>query len=152
MPDGSEHPNPARKAWMEVLAKADAAALAKAVVGLGPEPGFAWLRPPEIGTVMVRGRQGGTGAPFNLGEMSVTRCTLRLEDGTVGHAYVPGRDQAHARRAAICDALMQGGSADRVRDAVISPLAQAADAARAAHSAKAQATKVDFFTLVRGEA
>ena len=32
---------------------------------------------------MVRGRVGGTGAPFNLGEMSVTRCSVRLADGSL---------------------------------------------------------------------
>ena len=64
---------------------------------------------------MVRGRAGGTGAPFNLGEMTVTRCSLQLADGTVGHAYVPGRDRDHARRAAICDALMQGMRSSELR-------------------------------------
>lgn len=151
MPDGNAQPTRDRKAWMEVLAKADAAALSQAVADLGAEPSVTWLRAPEIGAVMVRGRQGGTGAPFNLGEMSVTRCTLRLDDGTVGHAYVPGRDQSKARHAAICDALMQGPRAAEVGTKVIAPLARAQAEARASYAAKAQATKVDFFTLVRGE-
>ena len=57
---------------------------------------------------MARGRPGGDGAPFNLGEMTVTRCTVRLEDGTVGHAYVAGRDMRQAELAAVLDAVLQG--------------------------------------------
>ncbi len=100
---------------------------------------------------MVRGRAGGTGAPFNIGEMTVTRCALRLRDGTVGHAYVQGRDKAHAERAALVDALMQTDAAPRIEAAVLGPLAAEAAAARRARSAKAAATRVEFFTMVRGE-
>jgi alpha-D-ribose 1-methylphosphonate 5-triphosphate synthase subunit PhnG len=141
----------ARKEWMSLLAKADAGALQSAFDGLGTPPDFTWLRPPEIGAIMVRGRQGGAGAPFNLGEMTVTRCTLRLEDGTVGHAYVPGRDAGQAQTAALCDALMQGAAADEVETKVLNPLRHAAKEARRVIAAKADATKVDFFTMVRGE-
>jgi alpha-D-ribose 1-methylphosphonate 5-triphosphate synthase subunit PhnG len=138
----------ARKGWMGLLAKAPPARLA----ALMPElPDHSLLRAPEIGAVMVRGRVGGTGAPFNLGEMTVTRCSVRLDCGTVGHAWVQGRDKAHARRAALADALMQTGRAADVQAAVLTPLAAEAAAARAARAAKAAATKVDFFTLVRGE-
>jgi alpha-D-ribose 1-methylphosphonate 5-triphosphate synthase subunit PhnG len=100
---------------------------------------------------MVRGRVGGTGAPFNLGEMSVTRCSVRLSDGTVGHAWVQGRDKDHARRAAVVDALMQTDAAQEIGRRVIAPLAEAARQARAARAEKAAGTKVDFFTMVRGE-
>ena len=100
---------------------------------------------------MVRGRAGGTGAPFNIGEMTVTRCALRLEDGTVGHAYVQGRDKAHAERAALVDALMQTKAAPRIEASVLRPLADEAGAARTARAARAAATRVEFFTMVRGE-
>lgn len=139
---------------MSVLAKAPAAALAEAYGALADEvgePRTEWLRAPEIGAVMVRGRMGGTGAPFNLGEMTVTRATLRLDDGTVGHAYVAGRDSGKARIAAICDALMQGPAAARVQEAVIGPMQALMARARAERAGKAAATKVDFFTMVRGE-
>ncbi len=65
------------------------------------------MRGPEGGLVMVRGRAGGGGAPFNLGEMTVTRCTVRLGSGLVGHAYVAGREPRRAELAALVDALMQ---------------------------------------------
>ncbi|WP_417280602.1 phosphonate C-P lyase system protein PhnG [Celeribacter sp.] len=140
----------ARKAWMGLLAKSDAALLAKCLGALDL-PEFDWLRRPEVGGVMVRGRMGGTGAPFNLGEMTVTRCSLRLATGEVGHGYVQGRDKRQAEQAALVDALMQGPRAEEVRDAVLAPLEAAQVATRTARAAKAAATKVDFFTMVRGE-
>ncbi|TDX28508.1 phosphonate C-P lyase system protein PhnG [Rhodovulum visakhapatnamense] len=101
---------------------------------------------------MVRGRMGGTGAPFNLGEVTVTRCALRLQEGrAVGHAWVQGRDKAKARRAALADALMQTGRADDVRARLLDPLAEEMAAAETARAARAAATRVEFFTMVRGE-
>lgn len=146
----TERRDAGRRDWMSVLAKADEAALAAAFDALGPAPAFAWLRAPETGAVMVRGRAGASGAPFNLGEMTVTRCALRLGDGTVGHAYVPGRSADKARIAAICDALMQGARADEVRARVIVPLRDGRIAARNAMAGRAEETRVDFFTMVRG--
>jgi len=138
----------ARKDWMAVLAKAAPARLAVLMPDLPPHT---ILRSPEIGAVMVRGRVSATGAPFNLGEMTVTRCSVRLEDGAVGHAWVQGRDKAHARRAAVVDALMQTGAAAVMLAQIIAPLAAEATASRDQRAAKAAATKVDFFTMVRGE-
>lgn len=140
-----------RQNWMGLLARAPAEALRAQVQGWGEIPGFDWLRAPEIGTAMVRGRQGGTGGPFNLGEISVTRCSLRLAGGEVGHAYVRGRDKAHAELAAVVDALMQTPAADSLREGVLAPLQQAEEARKTARAAKAAATKVEFFTMVRGE-
>lgn len=108
------------------------------------------LRAPETGLVMLRGRMGATGAAFNLGEATVTRCAVRLVDGTQGHAYVMGRSAAHAKLAAICDALLQR-DADGLSGTVIAPLAAKLDARQAEASSKAAATRVDFFTMVRGD-
>ncbi len=140
-----------RAGWMGLLARARAGDLARLVAGLGDVPAHDWLRPPETGTVMVRGRAGGTGAPFNLGEMTVTRCALRLADGAVGHGHVQGRDKGHARDAALVDALMQGMRAGEVRTKVLCPLVAAETARRMARARRAAATKVEFFTMVRGE-
>lgn len=138
-----------RQGWMGLLARARPARLAALLQD--PLPAHVFLRRPEIGAVMVRGRTGGTGAPFNLGEMTVTRCTVQLEGGAVGHAHVQGRDKAHALRAAIVDALMHTDEAGRTRAEVLSVLAAEEEAARAERAAKAAATRVEFFTLVRGE-
>ncbi|GAA4219828.1 alpha-D-ribose 1-methylphosphonate 5-triphosphate synthase subunit PhnG [Sagittula marina] len=147
MKDGID-PNIQRKTWMGLLAKAPAA---RVTALLTEHPAFDWLRPPEVGSTMVRGRAGGTGAPFNLGEITVTRCALRLSCGAVGHAYVQGRDKAHAQAAALVDALMQTEAAPRIRDTVLDPLDREAQAKRRTRAAKAAATKVEFFTMVRGE-
>lgn len=140
-----------RKDWMGLLARAPSASLDGLWRGLGLSPTFRWLRAPEVGGVMVQGRAGGTGAPFNLGEMTVTRCALALEGGAVGHAYVQGRDKRQAEQAALVDALMQGPEAERVRAGLLKPLAAQMQAREGARSAKAAATKVEFFTLVRGD-
>lgn len=101
---------------------------------------------------MVQGRAGGDGAPFNLGEMTVTRCAVQLTDGTLGVGYVQGRGLAHAEHAALVDAMAQDPKLEcAVHEAIIEPLAEGEAAARRARSAKAAATKVDFFTMVRGE-
>ena len=138
-----------RQGWLGLLARAPPERLAALMPG--PLPPHSLLRAPEIGAVMVRGRVSATGAPFNLGEMTVTRCSVRLETGAVGHAHVQGRDRDHARRAAVIDALMQGPQAAALRRDVLEPLAQEEATRRAARAARAAATKVEFFTLVRGE-
>lgn len=133
---------------MGLLARAAAPLLARLFPDL---PAHHLLRGPEIGTVMVRGRTGGTGAPFNLGEVTVTRCTVRMDCGTVGHAHVQGRDRDHARRAAVLDALLQTEAAPDLRARVLAPLTQAETEARDLRARKAAATRVEFFTMVRGE-
>lgn len=149
--ESASDPNAARKAWMSTLAKAPAGRVAALLDAEMMRPGFTWLRAPEIGSAMVRGRAGATGAPFNLGEMTVTRCALTLASGEVGHAYIQGRRKADAEAAALVDALMQGPAADRLRTSVLEPLETELAAAKSARAAKAAATKVEFFTLVRGE-
>lgn len=139
----------ARQGWMALLARARPARLA--ALFPAPLPAHDLLRAPEIGSVMVQGRIGGTGAPFNLGEMTVTRCSLRIPSGAVGHAYVQGRDRDHALRAALIDALMQTGAADALRVQCLDPLARDEAARRRNAAEKAAATKVEFFTMVRGE-
>jgi len=137
-----------RKGWMGLLARARADRLAALLPAV---PDHVVLRPAEVGAVMVRGRAGAVGAAFNLGEMSVTRCSVRLAGGAVGHAYVQGRDKAHAERAALVDAMMQTDEGPMIRARVLQVLAAEETARRTARAEKAAATKVDFFTLVRGE-
>ena len=137
---------------MSVLAKAPTVVLREAVTAFGDLPAYTWLRRPQIGLAMVRARTGGTGAQFNLGEMSITRCALRLDSGEMGVAYVRGRDTCHAEWAALFDALLQTRLAEDVRIKVLAPI-EAALAARLAETLQqAQATRVDFMTMVRGEA
>ena len=140
-----------RRGWMGLLARSDETDLLHLWQSFGQAPGFTWLRPPEIGGVMARGRMGATGTPFNLGEMTVTRCSLALQGGQVGHAYVQGRGKAKAEAAALIDALMQTELAAAVQRAVLMPLEEKETEKRAKRAGKAAATKVDFFTMARGE-
>ena len=142
----------ARPRWMAVLARATRDQLAAALAALSPPaPTHQRLRGPETGLVMVRGRAGGTGERFNLGEMSVTRCTVALE-GRVGHAYVAGTDVRRAELAAVLDALMQDpGRCEEIERDVIAPLAADLAARRGAVADRAAKTRVEFVTLVRGE-
>jgi alpha-D-ribose 1-methylphosphonate 5-triphosphate synthase subunit PhnG len=140
-----------RKDWMGLMARAPAGRVPALLDAAMDRPGFSWLRAPEIGSVMVRGRTGGTGAPFNLGEMTVTRCALKLDSGEVGHAYVQGRRKPDAEAAALVDALMQTDAAARLRGTVLDPLRGERDTARSLRAEKAAATRVDFFTMVRGD-
>jgi alpha-D-ribose 1-methylphosphonate 5-triphosphate synthase subunit PhnG len=142
----------ARQAWMATLAKATLADLERAWSDLSPQPDFTRLRPAETGLVMVRGRISGSGQPFNLGEMTMTRAAVRLEGGFAGFGHVAGRSARHAELAALFDAMLQDPARrEALMERVIAPLAARAAAERQRKGAEVAATKVDFFTLVRGE-
>ncbi|WP_207482667.1 phosphonate C-P lyase system protein PhnG [Arenibaculum pallidiluteum] len=148
--------NEARRRWMAVLARASRAELEAEWSDLPRPPSYEWLRRPEVGLVMVRGRAGGTGQAFNLGEMAVTRCALRLADAAfgavaTGHAYVKGRDRRHAELAAAFDALLQTPDGRGPAQEAVRRLADRRAAEREQRSRKANATRVEFFTMVRGE-
>jgi len=141
-----------RRGWMSTLARSSRAEIEKVWTEASATIAFNWLRKPHTGLVMIRGRAGGTGSPFNLGEMTVSRCALQLACGTVGHGYVQGRDHRHAELAAKLDALLQKDERREVLlAAVIEPLRQLQAQGRLEGSRKAAATKVEFFTMVRGE-
>lgn len=147
---------------MSVLAKAPLALLEEQIATLGALPEYRFLRSPEIGLAMVRGRTEGAGQPFNLGEMTLTRCVIQLslaardqdgDDFVSGFGYVAGRSQRHAELAAVCDALLQHQDwQSKVQAQVIEPLQGAAYKQRAAETAEVESTRVNFFTLLRGEA
>ncbi|MEZ2332459.1 phosphonate C-P lyase system protein PhnG [Mesorhizobium sp. RCC_202] len=141
-----------RKAVMATLAHAAADEIARLWDGSGLPSDAELLRGPETGLVTVRGRIGGGGAPFNVGEATVTRATVRLPSGQIGHSYSLGRDKKKARLAAIADALWQDpAQREAVESKLVAPLRAALDAAREKRRVETAATKVDFFTMVRGE-
>jgi alpha-D-ribose 1-methylphosphonate 5-triphosphate synthase subunit PhnG len=134
---------------MGVLARADLEMLER---GLAPFASreVSWLRRPETGLMMLRARTGGTGDRFNFGEMTVTRCTLRLPGAVTGVAYVQGRSHRKAELAALADALLQiPASREAVLRAVVEPAERAAEARAAGMHRRAQATRVEFFTVAR---
>ena len=138
----------ARQIWMAVLARAERDALEEYFEQRGL-PDHVVMKKPETGTVMIEARAGGTGRRFNFGESTVTRCVVRVGD-TLGFSYALGHDRRKALLAAVADALLQGKEATAIQSQLIAPLAEKQAAAQLTASRKAAATKVDFFTLVRG--
>ncbi len=140
-----------RKAAMAVLAHADVAEIARRLEPIAV-PAYESLREPENGLVMLRGRIGGDGAPFNLGEATVSRAAVRLATGEVGFGYVFGRDRQKAQLIALCDALVQSSEfSEAVEEGVLTPLRAVLVAERDRRAAETAATRVDFYTMVRGE-
>lgn len=151
-PDTAPPDAEARREAMGVLAAADSTRLAELWAAWPAKPGYKLVRGPETGLVMIRGRTGGGGSPFNLGEATVTRATVRLDDGRIGHAYGLGRDGEKAVQAALLDALWQDVAARaEVEARVLVPLRAAALEADTQRRNETAATRVDFFTMVRGE-
>lgn len=145
--------DPDRRRAMNAVALAPTAFLKARHAGLGEGvPAARPVRGPDVGLVMLRGRAGGGGAAFNLGEASVCRATVRLDTGEVGHALILGRDGEKAGIAAHLDALWQTDAwRGRIEAEIVSP-ALAADAeALRQRAEETEATRVDFFTVARGE-
>ncbi|MCZ8261586.1 MAG: phosphonate C-P lyase system protein PhnG [Beijerinckiaceae bacterium] len=147
----SKEPMARRQGHFATLARAGLAEV-EAVLAEAPAiPNFNMLKRPETGTIMVEGRAGGAGRRFNLGEATMTRCAIRLDDGTLGFSYALGRDTAKAQKAAVLDALLQKEGPDGPLHSAMLRLGERQKQARAQASRKAAATKVEFFTMVRGE-
>ena len=145
----------ARAQWMALLARAPTSLLERVIELHAARRRNEWLRRPETGLYMVQGRVGGTGERFNLGEITVTRCTLRsnlegASTGLVGVAYVVGRNHRHAELAAIADALLQENALhDALERELLAPVRVHLNSKRNQHQARTQSTKVDFFTVAR---
>lgn len=141
-----------RRHRMAVLARANTRRLQDLWSSMGLEPAYTMLRGPESGLVMLRGRVGGSGDAFNVGEATVTRASVKLDDGSVGHAMALGRDHAKARLSAVIDALCRNLVTAALIDAdMIAPMQRELDEADERKRAETAATRVDFFTMVRGE-
>lgn len=151
-PIPSHGPGGARQAWLQLLAQAPRQVMAAHAPPVLADHRFEWLRRPEIGLAMVRARIGNTGDRFNVGEATVTRCAVRHagRDGeaTAGVGYVLGRDAERAEWIASLDALLQRPALHaELEHAVLAPLARALAERRAADAARAQTSRVQFYTL-----
>jgi alpha-D-ribose 1-methylphosphonate 5-triphosphate synthase subunit PhnG len=143
--------NQERARWLGLLARADRRELEQAWAAIPDPPDITLLRGPETGLVMMRGRMGGVGRRFNVGEVTVTRCAVR-SGNLIGHGYVQGRDRHKAELVARLDLLLQMEERkEGLMRQVVEPLSEAQRQRREAVARKAAATRVDFFTLVRGE-
>ena len=141
-----------RKRVLDLLARAPLDDLARVWAMLADQPAVTMLRGPETGLVMVRGRIGGGGSPFNLGEATVSRATVRLDNGRVGHGHALGANLKRARLAAVFDALWQDEAhRELVETQLLLPIAARIAEEKRKKSEEVAATRVDFFTMVRGE-
>jgi alpha-D-ribose 1-methylphosphonate 5-triphosphate synthase subunit PhnG len=144
-------PDPARKKAMGLLARATLDELTAAWEALADKPEVHPVRGPETGLVMVRGRIGGSGDPFNLGEATVSRATIRLSTGEIGHGQMLGTDRQRARLAAIFDALSQRDGDKVGVEALLGCVAERLAQEERRKAEETAATRVDFFTMVRGD-
>ncbi|GEO85388.1 MULTISPECIES: phosphonate C-P lyase system protein PhnG [Alphaproteobacteria] len=150
--ENTESATTERKRVVNLLARAALNDLSRAWNGLSKQPEVQILRGPETGLVMVRGRIGGGGSPFNLGEATVSRATVRLDNGLVGHGHVLGANLKRAKLAAVFDALWQDQShREMVEAQLLQPIEAQTATDKRRKSEETAATRVDFFTMVRGE-
>jgi len=141
-----------RQEWMAALALADEGRLRDAWDNMAERPDYQVVRGPETGLVMVRARSGNVGERFNLGEMTVTRCSVGLAGGVMGHAFIGGMKPGHACLAAVFDALMQlPERREELRRQLIEPLLRKRREYLIRRCDEVRPSRVDFFTLVRGE-
>lgn len=146
------HETSQRQHWMSVLAMAPTETLIERSDQLIAAQEFEDIRTAEVGLAQVRGRMGGTGSAFNLGDMTITRCVLRSAEGHYGYSYVAGRDKSHAQRAAELDALLQSDNhRELILSKIVTPLADLQQQQDQLQREKAESTRVNFFTLIRGE-
>ncbi len=147
-PDVSE-----RRVRLALLARIETGVLEAARAEIAPDlPAYRMVKQPETGLAMVQARAGGTGTAFNFGEMSLTRCVVALDDGVLGVGYVAGRDRHKAELVALFDALAQSGQwRARLEHLLFAPARSHQATAQTARAAQVAATRVDFFTMVRGE-
>jgi alpha-D-ribose 1-methylphosphonate 5-triphosphate synthase subunit PhnG len=147
-----ERDNSKRQHWMKILAKASLESLEKAWSWVGEKPSYQRLRGPEIGLILLQGREDGKGDAFHLGEMTVTRCSVQIEGGNTGCSYVSGRSPRHAELSALFDALLQDpDQQDLLMKEIIYPLEQIQRHRQAMKDKEVSPTRVEFFTMVRGE-
>ncbi|MBD8128287.1 phosphonate C-P lyase system protein PhnG [Pantoea agglomerans] len=141
-----------RQRWLSVLAHSSAALLETHWQALNLQPAYTLIRPAEIGLTRLQARMGATGKRFVMGDATVTRAVVQLSDGTLGYSYLLGRDKAHAERCALLDALLQQPETRQLlEEKIITPLAAWRDEQRQLRARESASSKVDFFTLVRGD-
>lgn len=139
------HPDPARAARLRLLALASSAELETLFASLPAKPDYVHVRKPETGLALVRARAGGVGQRFNLGEATMTRCTVRLDNGRIGQGHVLGRSARQAELVAVLDAVLQ----DVDSEGLLATLAASLAERRRQKAEKSAATKVEFFTVAR---
>ncbi|MFT5449690.1 MAG: alpha-D-ribose 1-methylphosphonate 5-triphosphate synthase subunit PhnG [Gammaproteobacteria bacterium] len=151
------HVQSLRQQWLAVLSTAKREDLKRIWRERDAGHEFRCLRKTVSGLCMVRGRSDGAGRPFNLGEATISRCVVTTTDSAnhtpiTGVGYVLGRDRDRADLMARFDALFQDSAHGLPAvESVLSELESKQQQAAAAAARKTDSTRVEFFTMVRGE-
>jgi alpha-D-ribose 1-methylphosphonate 5-triphosphate synthase subunit PhnG len=140
-----------RKSILDTLALASLEEFHDAWRRLDHQPEVTSVRGPEAGLVMVRGRTGGTGQPFNFGEVVVSRATVQLQSGLIGHGHVLGNALEKAKFVATFDALAQDEEHRFAVEALVDEVASRVAKEALQRAQEVAATRVEFFTMVRGD-
>ena len=141
-----------RQRWMSALAHSEPARLAARMQALKLTPVYDVIRPAESGLVQIQARMGATGDRYFAGDATLTRAAVRLQDGALGYSWILGRDKPHAERCAVIDALLQNPAHfQTLIETLIAPLEAERTARITARQAEVNSSRVDFFTLVRGD-
>jgi alpha-D-ribose 1-methylphosphonate 5-triphosphate synthase subunit PhnG len=141
-----------RKEWLGILARASTDELEKLLSPLISTLKMRWVRPPEIGMIMLRARIGGIGDLFNMGEATITRCAVQLEPGALGIGYTLGREKRKAELIAIADALLQDTLVqNKLLQTIISTIKSNQTERIHQEQSEMAKSKVEFFTMVRGD-
>ena len=139
----------ARRDWLATLVRVPASE----VIAASNEFDFSVviLKGPEVGLLMINGRIHSTGRPFHLGEVSLTKCVLRDDQGLLGYGHIIGRNKQQAKAIALFDLALQRN--DSAEAALVRLNAWKEDVAEidAMESEAVEETRVDFLTMVRGE-
>ena len=125
------------------------------------EAGLSAITPPDLrGSPRAGNRAGHDPGPrgqhrrrLQCGRRACGRAVwVSLKDGCLGYAWVLGEDARRAELAALYDALWQRDGYAEALDRELLPALEAERARRVREDAAAvEPTRVDFFTLVRGE-
>ena len=139
----------ARRDWLATLVRVPASE----VIAASNEFDFSVviLKGPEVGLLMINGRIHSTGRPFHLGEVSLTKCVLKDDQGLLGYGHIIGRNKQQAKAIALFDLALQRN--DSAEAALVRLNAWKEDVAEidAMESEAVEETRVDFLTMVRGE-
>lgn len=141
-----------RQKNLSVLAKAPFSNMLEYWKGISVDATFNFLKKPEVGMAMVRAQAGGGGENFNMGEMTITRCVVRLDSAEIGYGIVVGRSKQKSELVALIDACWQKKSLKEIiEDKIIKPLYHIQVCKEKNISDNTESSKVNFFTMVRGE-
>lgn len=144
--------NPQRQKNLSILAKASLVTMRKYWESIGANATFVFLKKPEVGMAMVRAQAGGGSEDFNMGEMTMTRCVVRLDSEEIGYGFVAGRSKKKSELIAIIDASWQTESLKKIiEEKIIDPLYRLQIYREQKVAEDTKTSKVNFFTMVRGE-